>query len=146
MNRAIWTLPLLIPTLAAGAGPSLQPGKWQESVTIVDVQVPSAPAIATSLKGHTTRITTCLTPAQVAQGPHIALSGGTRLCRFTGFSFAGGQMRSTMVCNGRSGPTVTRSSGSYTPTSIDIIGSAATSGVMKMTMKTHTIGHRIGRC
>ena len=88
MNRAIWATPLLILTLAAGDGPSLQPGKWQESVTITDVQVSNAPAVAASLKGHTTRITTCLTPAQAAQGPHIALSGGTKLCRFTGFTFA----------------------------------------------------------
>lgn len=139
----------LAPALLIGAAPSpsLQPGQWRSTVTIVAVQAPAAAAqLVASMKGRQTVRDRCLTAAEAGSGLHLLLSGDKAQCRFTRFHLAGDEMGSTMVCTGPSGASTTTNSGSFSPTSYDITGIATTDGAMKMTIRTHTVGKRIGNC
>ena len=146
MKRAILALPAAL-LLGAAPRPSLQPGQWQSTVTIVAVQAPAAAAqLVASMKGKRNVLNRCLTPTQAPGGLHLLLSGGKAQCRFTRFHLDGDKMASTMVCTGPSGATTTTSSGSFGPTSYDVTGLATTDGAMKMTIRTHTTGKRTGGC
>jgi len=98
------------------------------------------------MKGKKNVLASCLSAKQAPHGLHLLLSGGNAQCRFTSFSLNGNHFASTMVCNGRSGTTTTRSTGSFSPTGFDIDGAATTAGAIRMTMKTRTVGQRIGGC
>jgi hypothetical protein len=146
MKRVIVSLPMLL-LVGAAASPSLQPGQWRSTVTIVDVQAPAAAAsLAASMRGKQNVLNRCLNAAQAPGGLHLLLSGGKAQCRFTRFHLDGDHMSSTMVCTGPSGSTTTNSTGSFTPTSFDVTGTATTEGAMKMTIKTRTTGKRNGNC
>lgn len=146
MKRAILALPTVL-LLGAAPSPSLQPGQWRSTVTIVAVQAPAAAAqLAASMKGRQTVLNRCLAAAQAPSGLHLLFSGGKAQCRFTRFHLDGDKMASTMVCTGPSGATTTTTAGSFTPTSYDVTGLATTDGAVKMTFRTHTIGKRTGAC
>ena len=137
-------LPFVAILLAAAAPPSVvpvQPGRWQYSVTILDAQMPGAPQVATMMRGHVTNTSYCLSPADAAAGPRgvVERSGGR--CRFTSFNQVGPHVTGTMVCD--RGMTIT-SSGTYTPTAIDVAGRMTGPNGMRMT--TRTTGRRTGAC
>lgn len=146
MKAAILALALSALPAATAGDLSLQPGQWRSTVMIIDAQAPATPAIAASMKGKKNVLTSCLSAAQAPHGLHLLLSGGNAQCRFTSFAIKADHFTSTMVCNGRSGATTTRSTGSFSPTGFDIAGTAATAGAIRMTMKTRTVGRRIGGC
>lgn len=146
MKAAFLALALAALPAATAGDLSLQPGQWRSTVTIIEAQAPGAPAIAASMKGKKNVLTSCLSAVQAPHGLHLLLSGGNAQCRFTSFAIKADRFTSTMVCNGRSGATTTRSSGSFSPTGFDIAGTASTAGAVRMTMKTRTLGQRIGGC
>jgi hypothetical protein len=146
MKRAFLALALLALPAATAGDLSLQPGQWRSVVTIVDASAPAAPAIAASMKGKKNVLASCLSAAQAPHGLHLLLSGGNAQCRFTSFTLNANHFSSTMVCSGRSGATTTQNTGSFSPTGFDISGTATTAGAIRMTMKTRTVGQRIGGC
>jgi len=146
MKRAILALATAL-LIGAAPSPSLQPGQWRSTVTIVAVQAPAAAArLVASMKGRQTVLDRCLTAAQAPGGLHLLLSGAKAQCRFTRFHLDGDRMASTMVCTGPSGSTTTTSTGSFAPTSYDVTGIATTDGARKRTVRTHTVGRRTGGC
>jgi hypothetical protein len=142
MNRLLAATPLLL-LLPAAADLPIRPGKWQSTVTILDVRMPSAPpGMAARMRGRPQVFTNCVTPAQAANGPRTLLQATNGKCRYTSFSAAGGRINTVMSCDFGQGGMTVRSTGTYTATSMDVIGSSSTSGKMAMQMKSRTAARK----
>jgi hypothetical protein len=134
---------LLLAAPAAGQA-GMQPGKWTSTHRIVAITAPGIPAdIQKSLAGKTFTTSHCFRADEMAE-PEKAMvkaSGGT--CRYTSFTFRGGQIRATSVC---AGPPETRGqvSGTYTPTSYTMRTVASGANGMKSEMVM--TGRRVGSC
>lgn len=147
MNRLFAAAPLLLILPAATSSLPIQPGKWQSTVTILDMQSPNMPpGVGAAMRAHPTVVTGCVTAAQAADGPRSVLQGSNGKCRFTSFNATGGRLNSVMVCAFTSGTMTVTSNGSYTATTMDVSGSSVSTGRMQMTTRTHTSGRRVGAC
>jgi hypothetical protein len=146
MSRSFAAAPLL---MLAAAGPSLpiQPGKWQSTVTILDMQSPNMPPGAgQAMRAHPTTFTAGVPAAPAAAGPRAVLMGSNGKCHYTSFNATGGRFNSVMVCSFVSGTMTVTSNGTYTATTLDVSGSSVSTGRMQVTSKSHTSGRRIGAC
>jgi len=147
MNRLFAFTPMLLLLPAAGASLPIQPGMWQSTVTITDMQMAHGPSgVGQAMRAHPTTVSACVTAAQAADGPRAVLQGSHGKCHYTSFNASGGRFSAVMQCAfSRSTMTVT-SNGTYTATSMDVSGSSSATGPMQMTTKTHTVARRIGGC
>ncbi|MBX9795922.1 DUF3617 domain-containing protein [Sphingomonas sp.] len=138
----------LLPCLAlTAAGPGLiNPGKWENRIEVIDVQMPGAPpGIAAAMKGRPQVVTTCVTAEQAAAGPRTLLNAD-KACRFTRYVAVNGRLDSVLECV-RPGATLrATASGTYTPTSYQSVGQSVMTGRTRMTLKTRNTGRRIGAC
>jgi len=147
MNRLLAAAPLLLILPAAGPSLPIQPGKWQSTVTILEMQSPNMPrGVGAAMRSHPTTVNACVTAAQAANGPRAVLQGSNGKCRYTTFNATGGHLSAVMVCAFGSGTMTVTSNGTYTATTMDVSGSSVTTGRMQMTSKTHTSGRRVGSC
>lgn len=145
MKRLLLALPALL--LPAAADLPIQPGKWQSVVTILDMQSPNMPpGVGAAMRAHPTTVTACVTAAQAADGPRSVIANSHGKCHFTSFSTAGGRINSVMQCAFATGTMTVTSTGSYTPTMMDVTGSSVTTGRMIMRSKTHSVSRRVGAC
>ncbi|MFA6114846.1 MAG: DUF3617 domain-containing protein [Sphingomonas sp.] len=147
MNKFLAAAPLLLLSAASDSLP-IQPGKWQTSVKILDVQMPGGPpGVVAGMRSQPAQVVTaCVTPQQAAAGPRGVMEASKGKCRYTSFNASGGRLTGVMTCAFATGAMTVTSNGSYTATSLDINGTSVMTGKMRMTTKTHTIGRRIGPC
>ena len=138
---------LAIPLIGAAPPVQLpiQPGRWAQTVVITDVQG-GPPGFAQMMRGHSTSVSTCITPQDAAAGPRAAIEHSGGNCRFTRYGFANGRIAGSMTCSTPASTTTTETSGSYTPVAMDIVGRSVTTGRMAMRVTTHVTGHRTGAC
>lgn len=146
MNRIVAAAPLLL-LVAAGPGMSVKPGKWETTVTILDMNMPGVPAgIAQMMRSHPITATSCVTPEQAADGPRSVLQNSKGKCHYASFNVTGGRFDSVLECVAGSGTMTTTSSGSFTATSLDATGNAVMTGSRPMTTKSHAVAHYVGPC
>lgn len=137
-----------IPT-AASLG--IRPGKWENKVEILDMEMPGAPPqmAAAIRKGMASRqpeaVTSCLSPEDAAKGPANAMLDKAH-CSFTKADTGGGHISTAMTCNMPNGTLSTQGEGVYTPTSYTVEGHGSLTGRMSMTMHTRTAGKWLGEC
>ena len=147
MNRLLAAAPLLLILPAATSSLPIQPGKWQSTVTILDMQSPRMPpGVSAAMRAHPTIVTACVTAAQAADGPRAVLQGSNGNCRYTSFNAAGGRLSAVMVCNFGSGAMTVTSNGTYSATTMNVTASSITTGRMQMTSKSRTSSRRVGPC
>jgi len=147
MNRLFAAAPLLLILPAATSSLPIQPGKWQSTVTILDMQSPRMPpGVGAAMRAHPTVVTACVTAAQAADGPRSVLQNSNGRCHYTTFNATGGRLNAVMVCAFAQGTMTVTSNGTYTATTMDLSGSSVTTGRMQMTTRTHTSGRRLGAC
>ena len=136
----------LLAIAAAPPGPIIQPGKWENRVEVIDVQMKGAPpSVTAAMKGRPMVVTSCVTPQQAAAGPQAAMNAD-KSCRFVRYSAAGGKIASELLCTRPGGTMRVVSQGSYTPTSYAVSGTGVMTGRAAMTMRTRTTGRRLGGC
>ena len=124
MKRLLAAAPLLLILPAATSSLPIQPGKWQSTVTILDMQsAHMPPGVGAAMRTHPTTVTACVTAAQAADGPRAVLQGSHGKCRYTSFNASGGHLNAVMVCAFGSGTMTVTSNGSYTATTLDVSGS-----------------------
>jgi len=143
MLRALIAAPALLvaPALLAADAPPIEAGKWQQTATVLDVQASGLfGGMLRAMKGKTRDKTSCLTPAQAADGLRSTIDTGGK-CRFTRYTMAGGRIDAALTCQGNLTVEMT---GSYTPTSYAITSDAAKGKTIRMT--TRTVGKRVGGC
>jgi hypothetical protein len=128
--------------LAAASDAPIQPGNWQETATVLDVQASGIfGGMLRAMKGKSKDSQVCITPAQAADGLRSTMDTSKNKCRFTHYSMTGGRIDAALTCQGN---LTIRMAGSYTPTSFEIISDAAKGA--GMTMRTKTVGKRVGGC
>ena len=152
-------LAILAPTVAlifaCSSNTSLQPGQWEMTTKITDIQVPGAPpAAAAQMKqmmasqGTQTQ-SRCITPAEAANpaGSFGNPGGGAQGCNFTKQTFAGGSIDIAGTCQSPSGNVEMTSTGSYTgdTMTMNFTANAQAMGQTVRTSGTMT-GRRTGDC
>lgn len=154
-------LALLAPTVAiivacsGGASTSLQPGQWEMTTKMTDIEIPGAPpAVAAQMKqAMTAQAQTqsrCITPAEAANpaGNMASPSGNAQGCTFSKQTFSGGAIDVAGSCPGPAGGRMeTTLSGSYTATTMDTrISANIEGGPQPMRMSGTMTGRRTGDC
>lgn len=153
-------LALLAPTVAiivacSGGGVSLQPGQWEMTTKMTDIEIPGAPpAMAAQMKqAMTAQAQTqsrCITAAEAANpaGNMASPSGNAQGCTFSKQTFSGGSIDVAGSCPGPAGGTMETSlSGSYTATTMDTrISANIQGGPQPMRMSGTMTGRRTGDC
>ncbi|MBB6124833.1 DUF3617 domain-containing protein [Sphingobium subterraneum] len=139
----------------------LQPGQWEMTHEITDVQITNAPegmpaGAMQSMVGKKTVVKECITPQQ-AENPAAEMMAGQKdnKCKYANFSMSGGKVSGQMSCSGGQDGSATMNmtlNGTYSSTSYDMNAEMRTSGMMgaakdmQMAMKSHGTGKRIGEC
>lgn len=145
MKRALLAAPLML--LPAASALPIQPGKWQSTVTITDMQFPNAPpGMAAAMRGRPTTVTTCVTAQQAADGPRSLMANSHGKCHFTSYSASAGRFDAVMQCTFASSMMTQTSHGTFTATTMDVSNATVMTGRAGMSSKSHTMGRRIGGC
>jgi hypothetical protein len=98
------------------------------------------------MKGRPIKVSLCITPEQAKLGPR-SLAKANKNCHYTRFDVRGSRIDSQMVCNQPGGGTMSATAtGNFTATSFVASGRSVMTGRQKMTMSSHTEGHRVGDC
>lgn len=153
-------LALLAPTVAiivacSGGGASLQPGQWEMTTKMTDIEIPGAPpAMAAQMKqAMTAQAQTqsrCITAAEAANpaGNLASPSGNAQGCTFSKQTFSGGSIDVAGSCPGPAGGTMeTTLAGAYSATTMDTrITANIQGGPQPMRMSGTMTGRRTGDC
>lgn len=130
----------------------LQPGTWETTTVITDIEVSGLPAGATdAAKGTPTTTRNCITPEQAAR-PDANVLSGTRdgNCTYQRFSMADSRIDAAMTCSPRGlpGTMAMTLTGGYTPRAfgIGMDMKADLPGNTAMAMKATVRGKRVGEC
>lgn len=129
---------------------AMQPGKWESTVTITDLQIAGMPPGMDQPKPAPKTTSSCMTPEQAANGParvtdKIKESFGGK-CDIAKSEVGGGTIAVSMTCQSPGGPLALTVNGTYSATSITTDAEARLTGKMSMTEKVHSEARRIGAC
>lgn len=153
-------LAILVPTVAlifaCSSNTALQPGQWEFTTKMTDVELPGMPpeiaaqakqAMASQQSQTQSR---CITPAEAANpgGSLANPSGNAQGCTFSKQTFAGGTIDVAGNCRPPTGGTVeTALTGTYTATEINAaITANVTGGPQAVRMRGTMTGRRTGDC
>jgi len=141
--------------VACGSNTALQPGQWEFTTKITDIEVPGQPpAMAAQMKqamaSQAQTQSRCITQAEASNmgGSLANPSGSAQGCTFTKQTFAGGTIDVAGTCQAPTGGTVaTTLTGTYTATALDArIAANVTGGPQQMQMSGTMTGRRTGDC
>ena len=130
----------------------LQPGQWETTTLITDMNIPGLSADAAKAATGTRTVTSnCVTPAQAAQPSAEFLSGAKDgNCTYRRFSMANARINAAMTCEPAAAPGAIAMTlnGGYSPTAFDMGMAMKTDlpGDLAMTMKARVSGKRVGEC
>lgn len=132
----------------------IEPGLWQSSVVIREMEIPGMPAqfadkMKQSMAEHRKQSNThCLTAADVRKPKEDFFAGEDKSCRYDHFTMGAGKIDIAMVCREEGTTQTTIMKGTYTPTSyaMDMSSSGSGGGQDGMTMKMHVDSSRVGEC
>jgi hypothetical protein len=135
---------------ATGDHGFIQPGKWQSTVTIDQLDMPGMPPQVISqmkaMVAQTHASETCLTPEEVKQ-PKAHFFSGNENCRYDHFTMGKGKIDAVMRCEQGGSAQVMQMTGTYSPDSyrmkMQTTGGAAGKS---MTMRMSVNAKRVGAC
>lgn len=155
MKRLALLAPTVVLIFACSSGETLQPGNWELTTKMTDIELPGQPpAMAAQMKQAMTAQaqtqTRCITPAEAANpGGSLANPGGNAQgCTFSKQTFAGGAIDVAGSCPGPAGGTLqTTLAGTYTATEMNAtITANVEGGPQPMRMRGTLTGRRTGDC
>ncbi len=132
------------PVTAASLG--LQPGKWETKIEVVEAKVSGMPAGMDMPKQKPFTATTCMTPEQASKGPGDLLKQAHADCIVNSSTYTGGKIAVDMSCKLPTGTMTSKTTGTYTATSMSSDAEVSMTGKTSMTQKVHTEAHRVGEC
>lgn len=128
MKRLVLLAPCVLLFACSGSSNSLQPGQWEFTTRMTNVEVPGVPeAVAAQMRAamanQTQTQSRCITPEEAAN-PTAGMmnpSGSASGCTFTDQVFEGGRIQVAGTCPapGGAGNVRTSLTGSYTPTTME---------------------------
>lgn len=135
------------------AGVQIEPGLWESSAEVVEVEAPGMPPeLVEQMKGPRTTSRNCISPEQARRPDANFLAAQQESdCSYRDFSMRDGRMSGTMTCTGGAGEgeMEMRMEGEYGPRSYDMTMTMAGEGMgegAQMTMRVRTQARRIGDC
>lgn len=145
------SLLILAASPAVSAPESVQPGRWESSSRIMNVEAPGMPAqVVQMMTSRTTKFTHCITPEDVATGPEKMLEksqGDTSQCKMLNHEVSGSRMKAEMQCSSKEmGNMHMAIEGDYAPTAYKITTTMRSSGGPFSKMTTSIESKRIGNC
>ena len=174
MNRLLVALPLLAATACgnepgvkmenasvaevaeemreAGTATSLNPGKWEHKIDLIEFDMPGMPPEAKSMMQNAIdrvqRYEHCLTPEQAARPSEDFFTQANQDCRFEHYEWANGKIDMKMNCTTPEGRMTMVQTGRYEP---DAFSTAMTQdisagGTQRMSIKDKVEARRIGDC
>ena len=155
MKKLAILAPAVALIVACGSNTALQPGQWEFTTKMTDIEIPGAPpAMAAQMKqamaSQAQTQSRCISQAEAANpGGSLANPGGNAQgCTFSKQTFAGGSIDVAGTCRAPTGGSVeTTLTGSYTATTMDArIGANVTGGPQQMRMSGTMTGRRTGDC
>jgi hypothetical protein len=155
MKRLALLAPTMALIVACGSNTALQPGNWEMTTKMTDIELPGQPpAMAAQMKqamaAQAQTQTRCITPQEAANpaGGMMSPSGNAQGCTFSKQTFSGGTIDVAGSCpvptGGRAETSLT---GTYTGTEMNArITANVTGGPQQMRMSGTLTGRRIGDC
>jgi hypothetical protein len=128
MKRLIAAAPLALLFACSGSSTTLQPGQWEMTSRMTNVELPGVPEqlaaqMRTAMLNQPQTQNRCITPAEAANpaGGMMNPSGSTEGCTFTDQTFSGGTIRVSGTCPAPGGRGSVRTSlnGTYTATTME---------------------------
>lgn len=133
----------------------LNPGEWETTVEVVDIEVPGMPkggphsqALGMMREAKTT-VTNCVTQEEAENPESGVFTGSNGQCRYERFSMASGRIEGTLNCLGQDGGGTMRmtTAGTFSDTAFALDNAMETRlGESVMKMKAKVSGKRIGDC
>ena len=133
----------------AGAAVAMQPGQWEITTEVLEMEVPNMPKGVNGPTPPPTVVRTCLTPQQASapSGGFLTGSGETGGCTTENMSTSGGRIRGTVQCNQPGTTMRSTMDGQFSPTGFEVNQRVETSSQgMNVTMRSRTSGRRVGDC
>jgi hypothetical protein len=131
---------------------TIQPGKWQSTMTIEEMHMPGMPAEQQEqmkkMFAQAKVSETCITPEE-AQKPTAKMFAGNDQCRYDHFTMGGGKIDAEMHCNEAGSKQTMTMAGTYSPNSYAMHMSTQTEGGPAgeaVSMKMRVEAKRIGQC
>ncbi len=137
---------------ATADGQFVSPGRWESTMTMVDMSMPGMPPEAAAqmkgIMGKPKTFTSCLTEADARKPREDFFSGGDSKCRYDHFTMAGGIIDAAMTCNDQGGVRTMTLKGSYAPEHyrITMTATANRGPGGGMSMKMDMDAKRVGAC
>lgn len=154
---------VLIAACSGGASDSIQPGQWETTVRMTEIELPGVPEpvaaqMRQAMANQAQTQSRCITPEEAANPTRgmVNPSGDAQGCTFTDQTFAGGRIQVAGNCPapGNQGSVTTTMTGSYTPTTMEAQvtaevrpgASAPPGGPQVVRMRGNMTSRRTGDC
>lgn len=137
----------------AGGDSFVNPGKWQQTVTLLEIDAPGMPPEAKAMmqkamdKEQIHNV--CLTEAQAKSPREDFFTGADQNCRYEHFNWGGGKIDLKLNCKHPNATQTMVLTGNYQPNGYVMIMTSSTDGagpMEKMTMKMKVDARRVGDC
>ena len=138
---------------AAGDEGFVNPGKWQQTVTLLEVDAPGMPPEAKQMMQQAMDRSqvheVCLTPEQAKNPKEDFFTGADQNCRYEHFNWGGGKIDLKLNCKHPQATQTMAMVGSYQPDNYTLTMTATNHGAVpqgEMTMKMKVDAKRVGAC
>ena len=136
-----------------GTAAFLNHGKWEQKVTILDIDAPGLPDEAKSATrqamGQAQTHEVCLTPEQAKNPREDFFAGADKNCRYEHFKWGDGKIDLKLLCKHPQATQTMALTGEYQPNSYTMAMTATNEGggpVAQMTMRMKVDARRLGAC
>ena len=141
---------------AAGGQGFVDPGKWDTTVSVLDVDIPGMPSeMAAQMKQTMGKMqehnfTSCLTEEDVKRPKEDFFAGSNKDCRYDHFTMSGGKIDAALRCEGKpeGGAMNMTINGTYSRDSYEATMAMDVAGGREggMKIRSHSESHRVGQC
>jgi hypothetical protein len=138
---------------AGGAGSFVSPGRWESTLTFLEMTMPGmGPEAAAQMKGMTGKTQThvsCLTPEQAKRPKEDFFAGMDKSCKYDRFKMSGGKIDAVMNCSEQGSTQLMEMAGTYSANAYAMTMKATASGKgpdAGMTMRMRIDAKRAGAC
>ena len=138
-----------VPALAAP--PSVQPGRWESTTQIVEIEAPGLPPQAAQMmKGRSMKFNYCVTPEDAADGPKKMLEQSQKSngeCKMLKYEISGNRMDAEMQCSSKDmGTSRITMLGEFSETAYNVDMSMSSNGGPFQRMVSSIKAKRLGAC
>ena len=131
----------------------VNPGKWKQTVTLLEMTSPGMPAeMAEAMKratGQSQVNESCLTAEQAKRPREDFFTGAGKNCRYEHFKWGDGKIDLKMLCTHENATQTMELAGTYQPNNYKMAMSVASKGsnpAEAMNMKMNVDAQRVGEC